>query len=102
VKKLILIMLTLSLVIAGGVSWFASTHPDGLEKIANDLGFAQKAKEPPHSILPDYTFPGHRGFLYHGLAGIIGVLVTFGLIILAGRIFSRRKKTENSPKKEIP
>ena len=91
-KKFVLIMLALSLVIAGGLSYFASIHPDGLEKVAQDKGFAAKAQEPVHTVLPDYTIPGHKGFLSKGLAGIIGVAVTFGMVILVVRIVSRRKK----------
>ena len=96
-KKFVLIMLALSLVIAGGLSWFASTHPDGLEKVAQDLGFASKAQKPAHTVLPDYTIPGLKGFLSNGLAGIIGVAVTFGVVVLVMRIVSRmRKKTDGS------
>jgi hypothetical protein len=96
-KKFVLIMLALSLVIAGGLSWFASTHPDGLEKVAQDLGFASKAQKPAHTVLPDYTIPGIKGFFSNGLAGIIGVAVTFGVVVLVMRIVSRmRKKTDGS------
>ena len=101
-KKFILIMLALSLVTAGGLSWFASTHPDGLEKVAQKLGFAGKAQEPSYTLLPDYTIPGHTGFLYNGLAGILGVAVTFGVVVLAVRIINRRKKRAVSPGKETP
>jgi cobalt/nickel transport protein len=101
-KKFVVIMLALSLVTAGGLSWFASAHPDGLEKVAQKLGFAEKAGVPSYTMLPDYTIPGHTGFLYNGLAGIIGVAVTFGIVLLAGRIMGRKKKAKISPQKEIP
>jgi len=91
-KKFVLIMLALSLVIAGGLSWLASTHPDGLEKVSQDLGFASKAQKPAHTVLPDYTIPGIKGFLSNSLAGIIGVAVTFGVVVLVGRLVSRGKK----------
>jgi cobalt/nickel transport protein len=91
-KKFVIIMLALSLVIAGGLSWFASTHPDGLEKVAQDLGFAAKAQNPSHTVLPDYTVPGQKGFLSKSMAGIIGVIVTFGVVFLVGQLMSRRRK----------
>ncbi|GAH50540.1 unnamed protein product [marine sediment metagenome] len=48
-----------ALVIAMFVSVFASSFPDGLEKVAENLGFIDKAEEiVPESIflIPDYVF----------------------------------------------
>ena len=91
-------MLFVSLSIAGGVSWFASSQPDGLERVAERLGFADKAQEPEMSILPDYTVPGLPDYISNGLAGIIGVLATFGLMMAIGRILSLlRKKRGETP-----
>ncbi len=44
-KRFIIIILAVSIIIAGFVSWFASTHPDGLERIAEDKGFIEKEEE---------------------------------------------------------
>lgn len=90
-KRFVLIMLALSLVVAGGVSWFASSHPDGLERVAEDLGFLDRVQEPAHTVMPDYTVPGKEGFLSNGLAGVTGVLATFGATILFARLARRRK-----------
>ena len=95
-KKFVLVMLAVSLAVAGGVSWFASTHPDGLEKVAEDKGFMDRAKEPSHSVMPDYTVPGLSGFLSNGAAGIAGVLVTFGAATAAGYLVRRRNKSGNT------
>jgi cobalt/nickel transport protein len=93
VKKFVLVMLALSLVIAGGLSHYASSHPDGLEKVAQDKGFAEKAKAPSHTVLPGYTIPGlGGGLLANMLAGIAGVAVTFGVVVLAGKLARRRRK----------
>jgi cobalt/nickel transport protein len=45
-----------SLFLAGVVSFYASSHPDGLEKVAEDIGFIETAKENTNSdvILSDY------------------------------------------------
>jgi O-antigen/teichoic acid export membrane protein len=90
-KKFVLIMLAISLAVAGGISYFASSHPDGLERVAEKLGFIGKAKEPVHSVLPDYTVPGLRGFLSNSLAGIIGVLATFGVTVFITRLVKRER-----------
>ena len=91
-------MLFVSLAVAGVASWFASSHPDGLERVAEKLGFADKAQEPEMSLLPDYTVPGLPGFISNGLAGIIGVIATFGLAMAIGRISALlRKKRGDSP-----
>jgi len=85
-------MFIVSIVVAGVVSWFASSHPDGLERVAEDHGFIGKAVGPLFSILPDYTVPGLRGFVSNGAAGVIGVLATFGFVMLVGKIVTARKR----------
>ena len=89
-KRSLLIILIISLAIAGIVSYFASQYPDGLERVAVDLGFVHKAKDPAVTVLPDYTIPGIEGIISNGLAGIIGVLATFGFVLLIGKLIIRR------------
>jgi cobalt/nickel transport protein len=95
-KRTLIILLAVSLVIAGFVSWFASPHPDGLERVAEDLNFIDRAEDPPIEVMPDYTVPGVRGFLSNGLSGVIGVLAVFGLVMLAGIIMNRKKRRGDS------
>ncbi|MFM8869411.1 MAG: PDGLE domain-containing protein, partial [Candidatus Nanopelagicus sp.] len=38
--------------LAGGVSFYASSSPDGLEKVAEDVGFIETAKD---HTLSDFT-----------------------------------------------
>jgi cobalt/nickel transport protein len=78
--------LTLSLVLAGGVSYYASSHPDGLEKVAGDIGFLDTAKESAveDSPLAGYGVAGiENERISGGLAGVIGVAstaaISFGL-----------------------
>lgn len=101
-KKFVIVMLAVSLAIAGGVSWFASSHPDGLEKVAEDKGFIDRAKEPSYSVMPDYTVPGLTGFLSNGAAGVIGVLAVFGIATAAGYLARRRRADLNTdvPKRQ--
>ena len=97
-KRFVVIMLLVSLVTAGVVSWFASSNPDGLERVAGKLGFTNKARDSEISLLPDYTIPGLHGFLSNVISGIIGVLATFGLVMALGRISALlRKKRGDTP-----
>ena len=66
------------------VSGFASSSPDGLEKVAGDKGFLQTARDHlfADGPLADYAVKGiGNERLSTGLAGLIGVLVTFGVCL---------------------
>lgn len=69
----------------------ASSDPDGLERVAEDHGFIGNAQAALYSIIPDYAVPGLDGNLSTVLAGLIGVLVVFGLLWLLGRVLARRR-----------
>ena len=59
---------------------FASESPDGLEKVALNLGFFEKATELYSlSPMPDYTLLGQESYIFVLLSGIIGMLLTFGV-----------------------
>jgi len=74
----------------------ASADPDGLERVAGDLGFLQTGQSAPYQIIPDYTIPflGQTP-LSTIAAGAIGVLVLMGLLFLVGR--SLQKKSNQTP-----
>jgi len=64
------------------VSGFASAAPDGLNKVAEDKGFAAKARQHlfDNGPLAGYAVKGVEDQrLGKGLSGLIGVLVTFGV-----------------------
>jgi cobalt/nickel transport protein len=64
------------------VSGFASSSPDGLEKVAEDKGFLETAKDHlfARGPLADYAVKGVANErLSTGLSGLIGVLITFGV-----------------------
>lgn len=68
-----------AVVLAGGVSYYASSHPDGLEKVAEDEGFLNTAKDSAvaNSPLADYGVAGlDNERLSVGLSGLIGVVIT--------------------------
>jgi cobalt/nickel transport system permease protein len=68
------------------ISPIASTDPDGLERVAKDLGFLSAGQASPFSIIPDYTLPFlGKTSLSTIAAGIIGVLVVLGIVFMLGR-----------------
>ncbi|GLX95803.1 energy-coupling factor ABC transporter permease [Herbidospora sp. NBRC 101105] len=79
-----------ALLLAGVVSFFASSSPDGLERVAEDEGFIGAATD--HSfggfLLADY---GDVGGVPVGVAGIIGVVIT--LLVGGAILWSVRQKT---------
>ena len=82
-----------SLLLAGVVSFYASSHPDGLEKVAEDIGFIETAKENTNadSILADYGVKGvDNERLSVGAAGVIGVIAT-GVVSTGLFMLVRRK-----------
>ncbi len=91
-KKEILLWLVVALVLAFFISHFASSSPDGLEKVAEDKGFLQKGEVKPVFIspVPDYTWPGVGSELIAtGLSGIFGTLIVFGLAYGIGAMIKR-------------
>lgn len=78
------------------ISPFASSSPDGLEKVAEDKGFIQKGRQPvwTHALMPDYQLPpmGKNSGL---LAGVAGTLLTFGAAFGIAFAMAKRKKGGN-------
>lgn len=64
----------------------ASADPDGLERVAGNLGFLETGQSAPYSIIPDYTIPflGETA-LSTIVAGVIGIIVVVAIMILIGR-----------------
>ena len=80
-KKFILAALIASFMLAIFLSPFASSSPDGLEKVAEDKGFlseAEGAEVWESSPIPDYAMPGlGEGAAATGAAGLVGTAITF-------------------------
>jgi cobalt/nickel transport system permease protein len=80
------------------LSPLASSAPDGLERVAIDLGFIDGGSGPgmtsPAGVLPDYTIPGLGGALSTILAGLIGILIVvaigYGVALLLRRRSAQR------------
>ncbi|MFY8197859.1 MAG: PDGLE domain-containing protein [Candidatus Planktophila sp.] len=96
-NPLVVVGLAVSLVLAAGVSYYASSHPDGFEKSAGEIGFLDTAEDSPlaGSPLAEYGVAGvDNERLSGGLAGVIGVTstaaISFG-IFYALRRFNKSK-----------
>ena len=68
------------------ISPYASGNPDGLERVAQDLGFLEASQGSPYNLFHDYSIPflGDTG-VSTVIAGVVGVIVVFGLLMLVGR-----------------
>ena len=86
-KALILILVCLVFLIP-----FASSDPDGLEKVAETLGI--KETDTAHkSPLPDYTVPVvENEYCSTLIAGFIGVFLVLGTAFILGKSVTKSAK----------
>ena len=87
-KKFLVSGFVVSLFLAGVVSFYASSDPDGLEKVAEDIGFLESAEDHTYAdgALADYGVKGidnERASV--GVAVVIGVI---GTAIVGGALFT--------------
>jgi len=86
-------MLIVALLMAGALSLFASPEPDGLERVAEDHEFIEhgEGREVIQSPFPDYVVPGFgESPVGASLAGLVGTVLVFGLVFLAGRALAKK------------
>lgn len=88
--------LGVALLIAVFLSPFASSDPDGLDRVAQDLKFDHKAAEdaparklPFAQIFDEYALKGVPESVATPLAGLVGTLATFGLAWGIGKLVVR-------------
>jgi cobalt/nickel transport system permease protein len=82
------LLLTLALVI---LSPLASTNPDGLERVALDIGFLESVRAPLYELFPDYLTPGIANDSIATIAaGIVGAAIIFGVAL--GVAYARRNR----------
>jgi cobalt/nickel transport protein len=87
VKALILILVCLVVLIP-----FASSNPDGLEKVAETLG-VEETESTSEGILPDYTVPVVENKYGSTLiAGVVGVFLVLGAIFVLGKLMAKPVK----------
>lgn len=83
------------------LSPLASSDPDGLERVAEDQGFLERAQDPLYNLLPDYSIPGLDGPISTIVSGIVGLLIVFALVygitlLLRGRAEPGQDRAQNS------
>jgi cobalt/nickel transport system permease protein len=72
------------------LSPLASSHPDGLEWVAEQKGFLETAKSALFNIIPDYTMPGiSNPALATIIAGILGAAIVFIVVFGLARAEKR-------------
>jgi cobalt/nickel transport system permease protein len=117
IKKIVIALLVVTVVIGGFLSWFASSHPDGLEwsmfktagkeeldspKDGSHSAFAEFQKKT--AFLPDYSFKASESELEKGesqswpnvdsgtsISGFVGGALTLLMALLIGLALKNRK-----------
>jgi len=105
-------LLVAALLVAGVASYYASSHPDGLEHVAERTGFIDAAEDSAaaDSPLADYQTSGvDDPRVSGGLAGVIGVVVMLVLSTGLFRVVRRRgsqdddvQRTDRSDDARLP
>lgn len=91
-SNLVWILGLLLAVVLAVASPLASAYPDGLEWAAEKLGFMENAQGAGYEIIPDYVLPGiNNEAVATILAGILGVLIVFGVAL--GVAYMRRRRS---------
>jgi cobalt/nickel transport protein len=98
-RRVALGALLVALVLAGLLSFYASSDPDGLNRVAIDQGFSDT--ETDHRTadgpLAGYTTSGvDDERLSGGLAGVVGVVVVLALTAGLAQVVRRRRTDDGS------
>jgi len=100
-RRIFLVGLLVTIIVAVVVAQFASSSPDGLEHVAGEQGFAVTATD--HDLagapLADYgeTLTNNDG-LNTAVAGLLGVLITLGV---GYGVFWLARKTGKTPPESV-
>lgn len=99
-RKFFFLFLLVAVLLAVIISPFASSSPDGLERVAEDKGFLGKGEAEPalRSPVPDYLMPGIKNEkIATAVAGVLGTLLVFGVGYgLAAVLGATRKARKDS------
>ena len=99
-RRFVAVELLLALLVAGGASFYASSHPDGLEYVAEQTGFLDTAEDSPTSDSPlaDYSTAGvDDARLSGGIAGVLGCLL---VLTLGGGLFMVLRRSDEPAEAE--
>ncbi len=88
----LIVGIAVCLTLAAFAAPFASSAPDGLERVAEEHGIAASAPVWTAAPVPDYAMPGvGHGRLATGAAGLAGTLVVLALGVGLARLLARRR-----------
>ncbi len=103
IRVFTILALAVAVGLATAISPFASSSPDGLEKVAEKKAFLDDGKL--HSIqddspIPDYAFPGiDNARVATGVAGFVGSLLVFAIGFgIATLLIRRRRQAGGEPR----
>jgi cobalt/nickel transport protein len=94
-KALLWIGLAAALVIAVFISPYASSHPDGLERVAMDHDFIEREKDSAWTTpVSGYEWNGAKNSpaIATAVSGLAGVVLTFGAVYAIGKWAAYRKR----------
>jgi cobalt/nickel transport protein len=107
-RAFVLTGLGTALLIAVLLSPFASSNPDGLDRVAQDHQFDTKAsaetpaqKLPFYTVFEEYALRGVPEAIATPLAGLVGTLATFGLAWGIGKLVVRGQAS-TPPDLDVP
>lgn len=81
------------------LSPLASTNPDGLERVAMNMGFIATGQAAPYAIIPDYTIPFlGKTAISTIIAGVVGVIVVLAIAFIAGRSLQTKRGLDTPSK----
>ena len=95
IRLFTILALAVAVGLATAISPYASSSPDGLERVAEDKAFLGEGA--PHPVqeaspIPDYAFPGVEDErVATGLAGFVGALGVFALGSGLSLVIRRRR-----------
>ncbi len=78
------------------LSPLASGSPDGLERVAENLGFLDRGQDASYNVIPDYMVPGFEGGFSTILAGLVGVLILAALGYGLATVLRRRQSASST------
>jgi len=84
-KRAAFVVSAFAVLLACAAGWIASSHPDGLESVAEHLGFASRGT----AVLAGSPFADYQTRLVP--AGLVGVALMFGFGFLFSRTLKRKK-----------
>lgn len=81
----------------------ASADPDGLERVASNLGFLDQGEGAVYTIFPDYIVPflGETP-LSTIVAGVLGALLVAALTVGSASLVRRAGRSEPEPERPVP